>query len=187
MRKKVDKSNVLIIGYLELLFSLFPALSCDRTVQVGESTFIYKSKVFRIIDNEIMELGDLENDLINKSDLTLPKLKSYKQYNLDYVKHGAFTELSAVYRGNDLYFKMELKGFNELTEKYFRGGFTLSFADEYGFQIHSTYIPIEGLIRIVDKDKNTLRFNFNGKTSISYEIYRAIDHYTVSSSIVKKK
>src|SRR5690625_5469551 len=50
------------------------------------------------------------------------------------------SDLMAVYRGDVLYFKMDLKGMNDLREKYSGGGLAINFLDEYGFQIHSTTV-----------------------------------------------
>jgi len=77
-------------------------VSCSNinteTTQVGENTFVYKEKVFRIIDNEITELGNLKTDTITKSRVLNPELKNYGKNNLDYVENGASSSLTAVYR-----------------------------------------------------------------------------------------
>lgn len=173
-----------------LVFFIFTAVSCSnessRTVQIGENTFIYKSKVYRIIDSEITELGSLKSDSISKSIVTNPPLKNYGNYSMDYVRRDANSRLEAVYRGDVLYFKVGIYGLNDLRERYSRGALTLNFLDSYGFQIHSIEIPISSLIGIVDANNEIVNFEFNGKAQMSSEIYRAIDSYSFSSSLQKK-
>lgn len=85
-----------------------------------------------------------------------------------------------------MYFKLEIKGLNELREKYSGGGLSINFLDEYSFQIHSTTIEMNELIRIVGYDNETLHFEYNGKTQMSSEVYKAISTYSVSSFLRKK-
>jgi hypothetical protein len=92
----------------------------------------------------------------------------------------------AVYRGDVLYFKMDLNGMNDLREKYSGGGLTINFLDEYGFQLHSTTVEMSELIRIVGYNNETMNFEYNGKTQMSSEVYRAISSYSVSSFLRKK-
>jgi hypothetical protein len=158
-----------------------------ETILIGENTFVHQEKVFRIIDNEITELGNLKSESITKSAVLNPKLKDYGTIELDYVlKEGASTDLMAVYRGDVLYFKMDLNGMNDLREKYSGGGLTINFLDEYGFQLHSTTVEMSELIRIVGYNNETMNFEYNGKTQMSSEVYRAISSYSVSSFLRKK-
>ncbi len=165
-------------------------ISCSdmktETIQIGENTFVHQEKVFRIIDNEITELGNLKSDSITKSAVLNPKLKDYGTFELDYVIEGASTDLMAVYRGDVLYFKMDLKGMNDLREKYSGGGLAINFLDEYGFQIHSTTVEMSELIRIVGYNNETMNFEYNGKTQMSSEVYRAIASYSVTSFLREK-
>ena len=168
-----------------LLITLFTSCGDIKadTIQIGENTFVRKEKVYRIIDNEITELGDFKTDSITKSTVLNPKLKNYGENALDYIRKGANSKLTAVYRGDILYFKMDIEGLNDLREKYYGGGISINFLDEYGFQIHITSIEMNELIRIVDKDNKTVRFEYNGKTKMSSEVSKAISTYSVSSSL----
>ena len=123
----------------------------------------------------------MKSDSISKSTVLSPKLKEYGDIELDYVKKGASSTLTAVYRGDILYFKMELEGLNDLREKYSGGGLAINFVDEYDFQIHSTTVKMNELIRIVGSNNETMMFQYNGKTQMSSEVYRAISRYSVSS------
>lgn len=154
-----------------------------ETIQIGENTFVHQEKVFRIIDNEITELGSLKSDSITKSTVLNPNLKDYGSIELDFVRKGASTDLKAVYRGDILYFKMDIEGMNDLREKYSGGGFAINFLDEYGFQIHSTTVEMSELIRIVGNNNETIKYEYNGKTQMSSEVYKAIFSYSVSSAL----
>lgn len=178
---KIKIKTLLAITFITFLTSCSDKRT--ETIQIGENTFVNKEKVFRIIDNEITELGDLKTDTITKSSVLNPKLKSYGDIALDYVKKGASTNLAAVYRGDILYFKMDIEGLNDLRDKYYGGRLSINFLDEYGFQIHSTTIEMSELIMIVDNDNEPLQFEYNGKTQMSSEVYKAISTYSVSSSL----
>ena len=119
------------LGAKQLIIILFALLaSCDlpdkNTVRIGENTFIHNEIVYRIIDNEITELGTLKSDTITKSMVLSPRLKNYGSNSLDFVKIGAHTQLTAVYRGDILYFNFRLSGLNDLREKYRDGHLTIS-------------------------------------------------------------
>lgn len=173
------KKIVLLLSVI-ILFT-----SCGKTkketIQVGENTFVHQKKVYRIIDNEITELGNLKADTITKSTVLNPRLKNYGSIDLDYIQKGTSSYLTAVYRGDILYFKMNIEGLNNLREKYRSGGVVINFLDEYNFQIHSTEVEINELIRIIGYNNETLKFQYNGKTHMSSEVYRAISSYSISS------
>lgn len=174
-----------LIGFISIL------ISCSdkgtETTQIGENTFVHHEKVYRIIDNEITELGNLKSDSISKSTVLNPKHKNYGSIDLDYVKRGASTDLTAVYRGDVLYFKMNLEGMNDLRKEYNGGGLSINFLDKYGFQIHSSTVEMNELIRIVEDNNITIRFEYNGKTNMSSEVYRAISDYSISSFLSKRR
>ncbi len=176
------------LAFIALTAAFLSSCSSEKTetIQVGENTFVHQEKVFRIIDNEITELGDLMSDSITKSSVLNPKIKDYSNIGLDYIKNGASSNLTAVYRGDILYFKMELEGLNDLREKYNGGGLSINFLDEYDFQIHSTNVEMNELIRIVGANNETLMFQYNGKTQMSSEVYKAISTYSISSFLRKK-
>jgi hypothetical protein len=168
----------------------FILFSCSnigtKTIQIGENTFVHNEKVYRIIDNEITELGDLNSTSIPKSAVLDPKLNSFGKNEMDFVREGVSTELEAVYRGDVLYYRLELKGLNDLRDKYSGGGFSINFLDEFGFQIHSFDLEMTELIRIIGSNNQTMYFEYNGKTQMSSEVYQAISRYSVSSSLREK-
>ncbi len=171
-------TSILTVTFLMLV-------ACDNSAQVGENTFIYGKKVYRIIDNEITELGNLATDNISKSEVLNSVLRDFEKYEMDFVRAGVYTNLSAIYRGDILYFKMELHALNDLRKKYSRGGLTINLVDEYGFRIYEIHVQLSDLIRIVGTDGSTKHFEFNGKTQMSSEVYKAIYTYSVSSSLDK--
>lgn len=184
--------NVKTMKRLILGVSMIALLtSCEemepKTTQVGENTFVHNAKVFRIIDNEITELGNLKTDTITKSTVLNPRLKDYGKHDLNYVKKGASSDLTAVYRGDVLYFKMKIQGLNNLRDKYIGGGLSINFLDKYGFQIHRTNVELNELVRIVGPNNETRHFEYNGKTKMSSEVYKAISIYSVSSFLRKKR
>jgi hypothetical protein len=168
---------------------LLASASCakpDTIVQVGENTFSYQEKIYRIIDNEITELGSLRSDSIPRTEMLSPTPKNFGSHNMDYIKSGAKFSLVAVYRGDMLYYMLELRGLNNLRDDYSAGSFTLSLVDEYGFQIHAIEIPTSELVRIVGEQNATMYYQYNGKTQMSAEMHKAITQFSVSSSIRKK-
>lgn len=157
-----------------------------ETIQIGENTFVHQEKVFRVIENQITELGNLNSDSLAKSTVLSQKLKDFGRYNMDYVKPGAATLLSGVYRGDIFYFRAEVFGLNDLTERYSGGGLTFDFLDEFGFQIQTITVLQNELTRIVGDNDKTLYFQYYGKTQMSSEVYRSLASYSVSSSLRKK-
>ena len=172
---------IAFIGIITLLSSCGD-INNDAT-QIGENTFIHKSKDYSIINNQITELGNFKSDTIAKSTVLSLELIGYGKYSLSHIKKEASSNLGAVYRGDILYFKMDINGLNDLREKYNRGELSLNFLDVYGFEIHKTPIKIGELIRIADSNDETLNFEYNGKTQMSSEIHKAIFTYSVSSSL----
>lgn len=170
-----------------VLMALGIMTSCSNkrseATPIGENTFVYDAKVFRIIDNEVTQLGNLETDSITKTAVLNPILKNYGSIEMDYIREGATSELTAVYRGDMFYFKMELYGLNDLRAKYLSGTLAINFLDEYGFQIHSTSVDMTELIQIVGDDNEPVNFEYNGQTQMSSEVYQAIATYSISSSL----
>ena len=175
------KKNIFLILFVTLLTSC----SRNKTIQIGENTYVHDEKVYRIIDNQITKLGDMDIDEITESKVLNPKVKDYGKNDMSFVKPDAFTELKAVYRGNVLYFKVSIKGFNDLNQGYRQGGFTLNFVDEFNFTIHNTEIPISDLTTIVNDEGTPLYYEYNGNTEMSSEVNKAIKSYSLSSSVRK--
>src|SRR4051812_25602417 len=112
------KSRNLIV--LILPFFLY---SCqqNKSIQIAENTFIYNDKIFRLVDNELTEVADLNAKEIRKFEVLKPKQKTLGTSSLSYVKINATAKLDAMYRGNILYFKLTLNGLSDLKENYSMG------------------------------------------------------------------
>ncbi len=171
---------------LSSLIILLYSCSNSGTTQVAENTFVYKTKVYKIVDNEVTIIGDLKSDSIRKFQVQKPIKKDYGKYELDYIKPGSYAKLDALYRGTNLYFNLYILGFNDLKENYASGLFIIRFADEFGFFIHSTEVPTNELTGMVDENNKIIAFRYNGKTEMSNDIYKAIKDYNVSSTVKEK-
>lgn len=153
---------------------------------VGDNTFVHDNKVYRIIDSEITELGNLQKDIFTRSEVLNSKLRDFGENKMDFVKAGAYTSLNAVYRGDILYFKLELYKLNDLRSNYRSGGLTINFLDEFGFILHETYVANSDMMRIIGFNNETDHFEFNGKSQMSSEVYSSITNYSVSSSLQER-
>jgi len=173
------------ITFLALSLLLFNSCSNPNT-QIGENTFINDHKIYKIIDNELREIGDLNATDIKKFEVSKPTQRDLGHAYLGFVKKGAFTTLKALYRGNFLYYSLRLNGLNDLRENYADGYINIDFVDEFGFILHSTQISMRDLIGDIGADGKPASFVYNGKTEMSIEINSAIKRYQVSSSIKAK-
>ncbi|MEQ8474795.1 hypothetical protein [Fulvivirga sp.] len=169
-----------------IYLALIVLIACEKTTMVGNNTFVHDSKVYRVIDTEIMELGNLKTDIFTRSEVLNSSLREFDKKNMDFVKDGAYTNLSAVYRGDILYFKLDLYGLNSLRSNYRGGGLTINFLDDYGFILHDTYIEMTNMVRIIGANNETNNFEFNGKSQMSSEVYTSIVSYSVSSSLQER-
>ncbi len=162
--------------------------SCDRnqTTQIGENTFVRGDKVYRVIDNEINEIGELSSKAVRKVEVLKPTEKNYGNHTLSYVKEGASTQLDALYRGNFLYYRLTLINFTDLKSGYNPGVFTIEFMDDFGFIIHTAQVPTNELIGMVGANNEVQSYVFNGKTEMSSDINKAIKEYSVSSTVKAK-
>ncbi|MFA6245602.1 MAG: hypothetical protein WC615_01595 [Mucilaginibacter sp.] len=160
--------------------------SCTSDIQIGENTFVHKDKIYKIIDNELREIGDLSAKEIKRFEVSKPKQKDLGSSSLSFVKSGASTSLKALYRGNYLYYTLTLAGINDLRDSYNAGTLTIEFIDEYGFIMHSTQIPTGELIGMLGEDGKYSGFVYHGKTEMSTEINAAIKSYDVTASIKRK-
>jgi hypothetical protein len=159
--------------------------SCSRNTQIGENEFIHDDKVFKIVDNEILFIGNL-NETIRKYEIETPELKDYGISQLDYIKKEAFSDLKALYRGDYLYYILSIKNLNDLKEKYSEGKFTISFIDQFGFILHEIEITTSDLIGMIgDDNKTIIQYSYNGKTQMSQDIFRAISMFDISSTVRK--
>lgn len=153
------------------------------TIHIGENTFVHNEKVYRVIDNQVTDLGTLDSDSIVKSRVINSVLRDFGRDDMDHVKRGAYSELRAAYRGDILYFKIGIYGLNDLRERYAGGALILNLQDQYGFQIHTFAVQASELTRIVGDKNETLYYEFNGKTQMSSEVNEAISTYSVASSL----
>ena len=177
--------SIFICGIALLI--IFFCFDSNRTTQIGDNTFVYKTKVYKIVDNEITVIGDLKSDSIRKFQVQQPIKKEFGKGDLTYVKQGAYATLDALYRGNTLYFNLHIFGINDLKDNYAPGQFTIRFIDEFDFIIHSTEVPTNELTGLIGDDNKTIEaFRYNGKTEMSSDIYKAIKSYSVSSTVKVK-
>ena len=173
-----------------LLASLIAVLltSCgqNNSTQIAENTFVYKDKVYRLVDNELTEVADLNAKEIRKFEVLKPKQKTLGTHSLSYVKAKATAELDALYRGNILYFKLTINGLSDLKENFSPGKFTIDFEDEFGFILHSTEVSTGDLIGIIGNGEKLAFYQYNGKTEMSTDINSEIKSFSVSSTVKER-
>lgn len=163
-------------------------ISCaNNNTQIAENTFVHNDKVYKIIDNELREIGDLSAKDIKKLEVLKPKQRDMGEFSLAFVRQGASANLKTLYRGNYLYFSLKIYGLNDLQESFRGGALSIQFRDEYGFILHSTGISLNDLIKVVNDQGNAEYFVYNGKTEMSTDINSAINSFDVSSSIVLRR
>ena len=173
--------------FISSVIMLLCSCSNSETTQVAENTFVYKTKIYKIVDNELTIIGDLKSDSIRKFQVLKPAKREFGEYTLSYIKEGANCKLNALYRGNILYFNLYMVGIADLKENYNSGVFTISFEDEFDFKIHSTEIPTNELTAQIGADNKTVEaYSYSGKTEMSNDIYKAIKNFSVSSSVKLK-
>lgn len=163
-----------------------PDFSVDKAIPIAEGTFIYKAKIYKLFNNELLQIGDLKNANIRKFEISAPKLKYLGVTSIAFIKKGASVTVSSVYRGNTLYFKLEFDDINDLTENYLPGSFTLEFEDEYGFMIYSVNILTSELIRSIGLGGLTENYQYNGKIELSIEAETAIQKCSMESTVRPK-
>jgi hypothetical protein len=157
----------------------------NNPIPVGENSFVYKDKVYKIINNELLQIGDLKDTAIRKLKISTSELKTLGKSNLDYIKKDAEGSITSVYRGNILYFKLKLFGINDLKEKYLPGVFTIEFIDDFGFTIYKTDVNTNELIGEV-LDGVIIEYEYNGKIEISMDAQAAISRIGITSSVKKR-
>jgi hypothetical protein len=160
-----------------------PKPAGDKAIPIGEGTFIYKEKVFKLLNNELLQISDLDSSHIRNLEISKPALKYLGEASIDFVKKGASGNISSVYRGNYLYFRLRLNGINDLKESFYPGMFIVEFLDEYGFVINSIDIQTSDLIRTIGEDGTTDSYEYNGKIELSIEAETAISKYSISSTV----
>lgn len=165
-----------------IVMAILTSCNDDRTTQVGEGTFVHGNKVYKLVDNELTQIADLDS-----KDTSKPQRKAFGNISISYVKAGASADLNVLYRAGILYFKLNLKGINDLKDNYSYGEFTIQFSDEFGFILQTTPVQINELIGMVGEDNKIQGFEYNGKTPMTSTIYNAIKMFSVSSTVKAKK
>lgn len=168
-----------------ILLASVALASCGAptTTQIAENTFVHKNKIYKMIDNEVTEVGDLTSDSIRSLGVLKPVKKDLGMSTLNYVKRGAAARLNALYRGNYLYYHIIITGINDLKDNFRSGQFTVDFQDEFGFNLHTVEIPSNLLTGIVDDSGEIQYFEFKNRFEISTDINKAIRTIAVSSSV----
>jgi hypothetical protein len=171
--------------YLTYSFLLFFFISCqnNQVVQIDKDIFVFDKKVYKIIGNELIELANIGDASIRKPSILKPKEKNLGVDSLTFIKKGAYANMKTLYRENFLYFKLYIKGINDLRENYKRGSFTIHFVDEYYYVIHSIEVKTNDLIGIIGDNGNYIKFEYNAKIEISNELNNAIKGFSVSSTV----
>lgn len=172
--------------YLSAMSMLLLVSCSNQNTQIAENTFIHGDKIYKIIDNELREIGDLNAKEIKKFEVSKPKQRNMGTSSLSFVKPGARTSLKALYRGNFLYYSLRIDGLNDLKENYQPGNITIEFMDEFGFILHSTEISTSDLVGMVGEDGKPEAYVYNGKTEMSTEINSAIKNYDVNAGLKAK-
>jgi hypothetical protein len=162
-------------------------VSKNKPVPIGDNSFVFNEKIYRIINNELLQIGDLNDTSIRRLKISSSELKNLGTSSLSFIKEGSTTKITSVYRGNYLYFKLALFGLNDLRDNFSPGNFTIEFMDSYDFTIYSSIISTSEMIRIIDSDGKTDHFEYNGKIEISMDAQAAITTYNISSSVRPRK
>jgi len=177
----MKKATFAILPFALLLFS-----SCNQEAKpINENTFIYGHKVYKVVDNEVREIANL-NDEVRKISISKAEQKNLGRSSLGFVKPGAFSMMQTLYRGNYLYYKIQIDSLNDLKENYVGFGFTLELKDQYGFILNSVPIQLSDLIGFIGDDKKIHEYQLKGKIEMSSEIGLAIANYDLTSSIEKR-
>jgi len=179
----MKRSHIALLAFYLITFS---GCKSDGARQVGDNTFVFQGKVYKVIDNEVVEMADLNNEKIRKFEIMKPQQKTLGTADLSFVKAGATGKIDALYRGNYLYYKLDLEGINDLRDNYSTGRFTIQFLDQFGFIIHSAEIMTSDLTAEIGSYKQIERFEYLGKTEMSTEVNSAISTCSISSTVKLK-
>ena len=163
-----------------------PKTSRPQPTAVGENTFVYKGKLYKLLNNELLQISNLDSSPIRKLEISKPTLKDLGDASIDYIKKGASARVKSVYRGNFLYFRLRLDGINDLKENYYPGKFTVEFLDEYGFEINAMDVLTSDLVGEMDDYGKIETYTFNGKMEISIEAEAAISKVSIASTVKLK-
>jgi hypothetical protein len=184
--KKMKKIKIYLFSILSVIILLCSCSHSAPTV-IEKDTFVYKLKVYKIINNEINLIGDLNSNSIKqfKVNKESPKKRDLGESSLAYLKPGAHAQLDCIFRSNKFYFNLSILKFNDLMKFYPNGSFQILFKDEYGFILYSTDIPTSELTKIshLVNNQTILEFTYSGKTEMSNNLYRAIASYSLSSPV----
>lgn len=171
------KIKILAIGIATTLLS-----ACSsKDTQIADNTFIRGDKIYKVIDNELREVADIDGK-VKKFEALKPKQRDFGRFDMSFVKVDAYTTLKALYRGNLLYYNLKVFGINNMNTSY-NSHITIEFLDEYGFILHKVEVAKAELTSIVDNDGNRLYYLYSGKTEMSTDINSAISTYNVSAAL----
>ena len=165
-------------SYLIITIVLLTACENNKTTQIGENTFVQGSKVYKLMDNELVRIADTES-----KDSSRIQPKNLGSASISYIKKDATAELNILYRGNILYFKLKIIGINDLKDNFSSGQFQIEFIDQYGFILQTTPIQSNEFTGIVGNDNKVTYFEYNGKTEMTSTMFNAISNFSVSSSV----
>jgi len=189
------------VFFIFLTLGLISCSQRDDIVQVGENTFVFKHKVYTIIDKKILLLGDLVKDSINQIQIyksnIFGKTSFSNQYcteiefpkqSLDFIKGGASSKFAFEYRGNEVYFRLSLYGMEDLKENFNSGSFTLNLIDNFKFVLFSIEIPTNEFIGVLASDDKSIDYyRYNGSIETNNEVFQSIYNYNLSSTVKLKR
>lgn len=78
---------------LALLIIFLIGCNSDKTTQIGENAFVSKSKVYKLIDNELVQVADLDSKNIRKLEILKPQIKTIGNSSLSFIKEGLLQNL----------------------------------------------------------------------------------------------
>ncbi|OOQ57115.1 hypothetical protein [Mucilaginibacter pedocola] len=168
------------IGAAALLLSL---VSCSST-QVSYDTIVKGDKVYKIVDNELMFVGDLGSADIKNIKDAQPKPVDLGVRDLGFYKPGVKAALTGIYRGATFYYRLKITGI-ETTPSY--GSIEVEFFDEHKFIISSTTVPVGQLVRLVDDAGRLEWYEYNGKADINPALKSAISGFSIGTSMPVEK
>lgn len=177
--------------YTVLILTIFFFAGCSKhkdAVKIDDNTFVHDSKVYRIVDNEVMQISDLDADNTRKYDALKTLSRDLGKNKLDQIKANATAHLTTLYRNNRMYFRLNISGLNDLLENYERGTFTVQFYDSLAYVIYSVKINSNELTAIIGRDgKSIVDFSYTGISEMPLHSFEMIESYEIASSVSKKE
>ena len=70
-----------------------------KPIPIGENSFVFNEKVYKIINNELLQIGNLNDSSIRKLKISSSELKNLGTSSLSYVKRRVpLSRITGVYR-----------------------------------------------------------------------------------------